>query len=430
MNMTLFQTASGVIAIAASAVTLFCLMKPRFSIRRTILTALCVLLPVSAFTIWFYLIFGVALGAKFCLLIFFLPVFLIFFYLSQYRDGRCLFVYGFNSTIAVELIFLTNFLDYLSKYPSHITMFILRLLLFPLYAWLAVRFFRRPLLKLQENIDSGWRSFSLIPLSLLFLLLLAYQFPTPVTERVDGRPAALFLMLCIPLIFYQTISSLFRQLELFESREQQSLLSIQAASLKHQLLQEEANRERISIERHDVRHRIHTACSMLSIGQVEEALACLDASDKSLSKPQGKNWCANPVLNAVFSYYLSIAEDCDIRIDATLRLEKELTFDEMDLSIVVANLLENAIYAVKMLPPKDRIIRIRCTDYPQLILKISNPCVGTIPFDADGFPVTREAGHGLGVRSVFAYSKKHGAKCAMRVSDGWFIASFFLPIQN
>ena len=57
---------------------------------------------------------------------------------------------------------------------------------------------------------------------------------------------------------------------------------------------------------------------------------------------------------------------------------------------------------------------------PGIMLEISNPCTGNISFDSSGLPVAQKEGHGLGVQSISAFCRKHGAVCQFDLTDGWF----------
>lgn len=428
--MTLFQTISAIPIIGGAVTSLMFMVKLRYSVKRTAALALISIVPISGFTIWFYLVYGVDFGAKHVLLFFFIPIFVILRQFSFYRDGRFLFSYVFMVTIAVELMFFTNFIDYYMNSESHIIMFILRLFLFPLSAVLILKYLRTPFLHIQSELEKGWLSFSLVPSCLFLLLYIMYVFPKPITERADDMLAMCFLLFCVPLILVQIIFFLFQAFSLFESRERENILSMQAQALKQHLEEEDAKQKRFFIERHDMRHRINAVISMLENAQIREAIEYLGATDQIFLDGTRKVWCENLVLNAVFSFYFTKAEVSHIQLDAVLRIEKKLAIDETDLSIVIANLLENAIHALNGMPEDKRILRCRCTCFPQLLFQISNPCQKDVKFDNNGFPVTEQDGHGLGMRSVRAYCRKHDAECTMRITDGWFVASLVVRSEQ
>nr|WP_325181205.1 GHKL domain-containing protein [uncultured Oscillibacter sp.] len=110
----------------------------------------------------------------------------------------------------------------------------------------------------------------------------------------------------------------------------------------------------------------------------------------------------------------------DIAIDIHLVLPEELPVDALELSIVFANALENAIQAVKELPDDQRHIICKSVKYPRFIMEIANPYAGEIVFDRRGIPTTNRPEHGIGTRSIVAFAEKYNALYLFRAEGGWF----------
>ncbi len=139
--------------------------------------------------------------------------------------------------------------------------------------------------------------------------------------------------------------------------------------------------ERIRIERHDLRHRLHAVTTMLEKGEYEDAKEYISTSTEQLETTVSERWCTNPTLDAVFSYYFKQAASKGIRIESALAVPNELPVDEIELSIVLANALENAINACEKLPEEERTLSCRCVNRPQLMFQISNPFNGEVKMD-------------------------------------------------
>mgnify|MGYP002748638005 FL=1 len=54
------------------------------------------------------------------------------------------------------------------------------------------------------------------------------------------------------------------------------------------------------------------------------------------------------------------------------------------------------------------------------MLEFSNPCKPEVRIGADGLPVTKDSGHGIGTRSIVAFAEKYQAVYRFQVVDGWF----------
>ena len=158
----------------------------------------------------------------------------------------------------------------------------------------------------------------------------------------------------------------------------------------------------------------------MSRGDKDAALDFLDIAQKRLDEQKEIRWCRPPVLAAVFSSYIDQAQNQGILVEANIALPDTLPVDEGELSIVLANALENAIHANLDLPQEQRKIRCRMMGTPGVMLEISNPCTGNLTFDSNGLPMAKREGHGLGVQSISAFCRKNGAVCQFDLTDGWF----------
>ena len=205
-----------------------------------------------------------------------------------------------------------------------------------------------------------------------------------------------------------------------EVRHSAQLSTLQLAALQRRMEAVKAAEDTIRTERHDLRHRLQAAAELVSRSDREAALAFLDAAQARLDEQVVTRWCRPPVLDAVFSVYLNQAKNQGIAVETKLSLPDVLPADEGELAIVLANALENAIHANLELPQDARQIRCKMLATPSLMLEISNPCTGSVSFDSSGLPVAQREGHGLGVQSISAFCRKHGAVCQFDQTDGWF----------
>ena len=186
------------------------------------------------------------------------------------------------------------------------------------------------------------------------------------------------------------------------------------------LVQSRGAEEVVRLERHDLRHRLHTAAELVRQGRTGEALNLIGAAQARLEESRPVRWCRPPVLDAVFSACFGQAGRQGIRVEAELALDETLPVDEAELAMVFANALENAIHACQALPEGERVLRCKAISRPGLMLEVANPCAGPVDFDGEGLPLSEKTGHGLGSRSIRAFCQKHGALCRFEYRDGWF----------
>ncbi len=359
-----------------------------------------------------------------------LPSLLFFWLLSSQRDGRFIFTFCFVDTVSLWWLVLTMILNYLLTPDSYLVIFIGRLVGFPVFEYLVYYRFRKPYLEAQRAVSKGWGSFAAVTVVFYALLLVASLYPTNFYSRPEILPVLLLLLLLLPLMYNNIFQILLRQQRLTDAEEQMRILNAQAAMMERRVNQTMESEKQISIHRHDLRHRLQTIYAMLQEGETGAAMDYISASQEALTDVKDKRWCANSVMNAVFTAYFRQAEAEGIRIETDMDIPASLSVDAVELSTVFANALENAIQAVKGLPRERRVICCKCIRYPQLMFSVSNPYKGKVRFDENGCPAADAPSHGTGTRSIAAYCEKHGAVCRYKAVDGWFTIQIVQTIQS
>ena len=426
-GLILLNALSGVWYVLGTSAAVLFLIEPRFSWRKTLLLYAGVMIPTSAFDLYYYWLRGSERGGQASRLIITLPTLILYFLLSRYRDGRPIFTYFFIRCLSLDIISLTNILNTYLTPDTYYINFFGRLALYPLLCWWIWRGVKEPFRYVLRSMEKDWGAFALIAALNFVTAMLMFGFPTAITSRPAELPAMLLFLLLMPLTIWRLFDALRRQQELHESHEREQLLDIQTAALERRVRQTELAEKRLNVERHDQRHRILTLRTMLERGDTGEALRYVDASAEALAETKPRRWCENTVLDAMFAAYFATAEAEGIRLEASLDVPEKLDVSAAELSTVFANALENAIQAVRSLPEERRVIRCECIRRPQLMFSVSNPYEGTVRFDDEGRPVASKKGHGFCTASIAAYCEKHGAFCDYAAEDGWFTLRMVQP---
>ncbi|MGO5114434.1 sensor histidine kinase [Candidatus Avoscillospira sp. LCP25S3_F1] len=286
--------------------------------------------------------------------------------------------------------------------------------------YLEWRFLRRPFRMLVKVIPSRWGILTFIPCVFSAYLIFLASWPDSYLYSTTQRMYLYAAIVPLVIVYVVVFKSLIAQYHIQMERQSATLLSVQITALKEKLQKVKEVEDRIRIQRHDLRHQFQTVAELVARGDREAALDFLDAAQQRLDDHKEVRWCRPPVLDAVFASYFDQAQRQGIRVDAKLSLPDTLPVEEGELAIILANALENAIHANLELPQDQRELRCKLMGTPSIMLELSNPCTGDISFDADGLPVARQEGHGLGCQSISAFCRKHGAVCQFTLTDGWF----------
>lgn len=158
----------------------------------------------------------------------------------------------------------------------------------------------------------------------------------------------------------------------------------------------------------------------LESGDISRAMKLIESREKQLETTKIQAFSPHPIVNAALSVYMDRAKALGIPVDCRVSLPVKLGVEEHDFSILLSNLLENAINASEHEPEDSRAISIRVRHRGiACVMEIANRSGARISFDEDGLPVTRQRGHGLGMASLSAFMEKYGAYADFTQEDGW-----------
>lgn len=221
--------------------------------------------------------------------------------------------------------------------------FVLRLISFPLLEYAVWRWLRKPYLKMSRLVRKGWLLFAALTGICYLILVLLSVYPTVIFERPQDMPLAIMVLALIALAYGTIFQVLFEQLHVLEAQERQRVLEAQTVMMSHRVEDARRVENAIRIERHDMRHQLQTVASLAQRGDCAALLDYVGSSQAKLDAITPKRYCSNAVLDAVLVNAAEQAEQMGIRIEIEVALPKELPVDVLELSIVFANALENAI---------------------------------------------------------------------------------------
>lgn len=137
--------------------------------------------------------------------------------------------------------------------------------------------------------------------------------------------------------------------------------------------------------------------------------------------------CHHPILNALFNTKAEAAEAKGIEIRFAVNDLADLPFDQADLTVLLANLLDNAIEACEKCP-QPRSIEVRALKEENFFFSIRNTSLPVTVQDGH-IPTTKPDPrlHGFGLPNVKAIVEKYHGTCAMQYADGWFQFAGELP---
>ena len=422
--MTIFRDISFLFSMIHIVGLFLLLFEPRYSWRATLLFGFAGAAGMLVCNVlaMYWLGHGIIMSIAFftCTI----PTMILFFLLSAYRDGRFFFLFCLTDTVCFWLLQVTNFLDRLTG-DTYLVMLASRLLVFPVVEFLFWKYLRRPFLELQRKMDRGWWLFAAIG-GTYYLLIMFTSVPVdaPMPD-LAGLIRILLVLLLMPLTYLTIFHSLWRQIQVYESSQQIELQRRDYGAICQKV-------ELGRIYRHDMRHHLIVLEGMLQQGDNAGAQQYVQELSGKLTGLTQKVWCSYAAINAVLAGYLSQADEALCRTRVDVRLPEQMPYNEMDVCILLANTLENAVHACREIADGERWIRLRLemTENQRLNLCIENACPHPVVIDKSGLPaVPREGEHGLGLRSVRSIVDKYAGLLRSQWDSGRFLlrATLFPP---
>lgn len=281
---------------------------------------------------------------------------------------------------------------------------------------------------LVENLQQPWIWNSTLPYSILVFVLLVvisserYR----LAELPMGRElfitifASLSILYIISVVFFASVCGHIMQEERFRTRD--VVYRIQ----KKQYEDVQSFLDRMHIFRHDTRHAMRTIGELAQAGDTAAILDYLNEKDLAMPDTPVRTFCENSILNAVLNYYLEEAERSEIVTDVKIDLPQLTDRQTVDLSSLLANLLENAILACREIPVEERqlALTVRTINKKTIYIVGTNTFNGKVKIRRGEYQSTRmgEGGSGIGLRSMRTVTERYrGTMKAYHEGNKFFV---------
>ncbi|MCC3867922.1 GHKL domain-containing protein [Terrisporobacter mayombei] len=280
---------------------------------------------------------------------------------------------------------------------------------------------------MKEDVPHHWNILWITPFCILFsdvVLTINNQWISGINQLISR---ILIIIACFA-IFKCTSIDLKEKKSKDDILNNNQLLKLQVSDLNNRFQDIEKNKESLNILRHDMRHHLYLIKTMLDKCNYNEINSIIDNISKNLSETNIISFCKNPIIDASLSAYIEKAIEKGITVNTKIDIPFDLNIDTTDLAVVILNLMENALNASsKQKSNKDKIIQIS-SKYSNgtLAFRVKNRFDGKVDFDEEGLPVTSSFGHGIGMRSVKAFTEKYNSSLSCSFENGWFSTILFI----
>ncbi len=271
---------------------------------------------------------------------------------------------------------------------------------------------------------SYWIAVIYIPLSIGFVLLQLFPLLLGLRkeyEFVDTAIIMLVLLVNTFLTFY--IYEALGESEIVKrenSMYSQQVEALQAYNQERELIWADMRRFR-----HDSKNHLlclKEYCANNQIDKMENYLnALIDSQYGDRHGDEVKT--GNSSVDALLNAKLAVMRQDKITLEHRIEIPSQIAVADIDIAIILGNLLDNAIEAVRELEPEHRRVEL-IMEYRKgnLLLKISNPYAGVRKRSGQGFVTTKaeKRNHGIGLMSVRKTVEKYQGLLQLEAKESVF----------
>ena len=183
--------------------------------------------------------------------------------------------------------------------------------------------------------------------------------------------------------------------------------------------------------RHDYHNHIQTLKAYMTMTQYEEAAKYLDRLEKDLANVDTVLRTGNVMADAILNSKLTLMQERNIEVDAMVKVPGNLPISDIDLSVLIGNLMDNAMEACTKVPEKERFIHIYIDVMKQqLYISVTNSMSGMAKKKGNRFISEKEGNHGFGLLKIDDIVAKHGGYLNRQTENGVFATEIMLPLQQ
>lgn len=182
---------------------------------------------------------------------------------------------------------------------------------------------------------------------------------------------------------------------------------------------------------HDLKHQI---ALLRAQTDSDRADAYLQQMEREIRAYEARNQTGNPVLDAVLTSKALYCQRHGIELKFIADGKLLGFMDDMEVSALFGNMLDNAIESVERQPDEQkRLIRLYVGGENRFLrIRIENYCEERVRF-RDGMPMTTKQDkryHGFGMKSMQRTVGKYGGSMVASQDGNWFALKILIPMQT
>lgn len=252
---------------------------------------------------------------------------------------------------------------------------------------------------------SYWFAIFFIPLTSLFIILIIIEMAADNVIKIISIIVSLLFVNFFVFYLYDNLSV--QQEERFEKMrlmQQNNYYQKQFELMKTSLKSTRSFK-------HDMKNHLTVLKLLVGKNEHNKALKHIEQMTDAIITAKEYAQSGNIIIDSILNFKLQEAEQHGISVSLELNIPEQLNITSFDMSVILGNLLDNAINACSKLEKEKRLdVKIKYKR-GRLIIKISNTYNGKLNYSGYKLITSNEdkENHGLGIKNIkFALDKYNG----------------------
>lgn len=277
----------------------------------------------------------------------------------------------------------------------------------------------------EDVLFGDWVSVVVIPLwSIIISVIVLDKCENEIAVAICGTS-----MILINILVFYILS---RMQNAYRKQLDLGLLERQNKAYEYQMMIFKTNEERITTLNHDIKNHFLVLDQLVEKGNDSEVRAYL--KELNVSANVDKQWVftGNHMVDGFINIKLDEAEKYGTEITTDISVSQDLRLNAKDVSIILGNLLDNALQALSHVDDKRKkrlSIQMR-EDSGYLYIRIVNSHNEKLRRKGKGFQTTKrnKYGHGIGLKNVGQIVEAYGGHMEIEHTDEMFSVEMLLFI--
>lgn len=249
-----------------------------------------------------------------------------------------------------------------------------------------------------------WAAVIMVPVfSLYFITLLCRMTGLTLVEVFIGTISILVTDFVI-ILLYGALS------ETYKKSLEQKVLQQENKYYVEQLQYMSESYNTIRSVKHDIKNTLNSIKGLAQKNNYEKIVEYIDLVNQTTGFNTKHIDTGNTTLDSILNFKAQEAFEKGISLMPKVSLPYDIILDPFDMSIIIGNMLDNAITAVEKIDAEKEIFVIISYTKGNLLISVSNKFSDTILYDDNGKILTSKtdkANHGIGINNIEKIVKKY-----------------------